>query len=117
MRYFIKPTHLKSDYISVGWGNGYVVLDKNHPWNGKDYDDIDVETHGGLTFANSAKSLDKKIWPEITDEERANESWVIGFDTAHLNDSPITCPESYVKAEAKKLFELAEKEYYKMYKY
>jgi hypothetical protein len=32
---------------------GYIGLPKAHPWHGKDYDDIDAEVHGGLTYAGS----------------------------------------------------------------
>lgn len=45
--------------------NGYVELPKDHPWIGKDYDEIPVEIHGGLTYS--------------TDN-------VIGFDTGHAFD-------------------------------
>jgi len=44
---FVLPlTHLS--VISVGWGNGYVALPKNHPCFGKDYDSIAVNIHGGI---------------------------------------------------------------------
>lgn len=45
--------------------NGYVQIPKSHPWHGLDYDDIDVEVHGGLTFSR--------------------DGW-IGFDTLHSGD-------------------------------
>lgn len=45
--------------------NGYVRIPEDHPWHGLGYDDIDVEVHGGLTYAN--------------------EGWV-GFDTLHAGD-------------------------------
>lgn len=45
--------------------NGYVKIPEDHPWHGKDYDDIDVEVHGGLTFASYG--------------------W-IGFDCLHCGD-------------------------------
>lgn len=46
------------------WGavNGYVRVPEGHPWHGLDYDDIDVEVHGGLTYSDG--------------------EW-IGFDTLH----------------------------------
>jgi len=55
-----------------GWGNGYVNVTKHHPWYGKHYDDVDVNIHGGLTYANKDKEEDK---------------WVFGFDTAHYSDN------------------------------
>ena len=29
---------------------GYLGVPKDHPWYGKDYDEVDVEVHGGLTY-------------------------------------------------------------------
>ncbi|QFP97013.1 hypothetical protein SEA_SUERTE_42 [Gordonia phage Suerte] len=45
--------------------NGYVLLPEGHPWRGLDYDQIDVEVHGGLTYGH--------------------DGW-IGFDTLHAGD-------------------------------
>jgi len=45
--------------------NGYAKLPEGHQWLGKDYDDIDVDVHGGLTYSNG--------------------TW-IGFDTLHAGD-------------------------------
>jgi hypothetical protein len=44
---------------------GYVTVPAGHPCGGKDYNDIDVEVHGGLTYGNGA---------------------TFGFDCAHYND-------------------------------
>jgi hypothetical protein len=55
--------------------NGYVALPKGHPYYGKGYDDIDVEVHGGLTFAQEG---DGKNW--------AKGYWWVGFDCAHWGD-------------------------------
>lgn len=49
---------------------GYVKLPPNHAFSGKHYDEIDVQVHGGLTFA--CRDLDG--------------GWWIGFDTAHFED-------------------------------
>lgn len=45
--------------------NGYVQLPTGHPWAHLGYDDMPVEVHGGLTYAEGR--------------------W-IGFDTAHSGD-------------------------------
>lgn len=47
--------------------NGYVKIPTDHHWHGKDYDEIDVEVHGGLTYGGGAAG------------------W-IGFDTLHSGD-------------------------------
>lgn len=70
----------------TGWGNGYVKLPKGHPWYGKDYDDIKVSVHGGLTYSR-----------------QEGKYWVIGFDCAHFNDTPATCPKEYVEKETESL--------------
>ncbi len=49
---------------------GYVDVPYGHPWYGKNYDDIAVECHGGLTFAAAM----------------AAKAWRVGFDCAHLGD-------------------------------
>lgn len=54
---------------------GYVGLPEGHKWFGKGYDDIDVDVHGGLTYARNY--LHKQ--PET-------DLWWIGFDCAHLGD-------------------------------
>jgi hypothetical protein len=48
-----------------GGVNGYARIPEGHPWSGLDYDEIDVEAPGGLTFAR--------------------DGW-IGFDTMHAWD-------------------------------
>ena len=48
---------------------GYVSLPKTSKFFQKGYDDIDVNVHGGLTYAKMSGDL-----------------WKIGFDCAHLYD-------------------------------
>lgn len=103
VRSFVKVmTHLAG--MNTGWGNGYCVIPKGHKLHGKDYDsihnEIDLEIHGGLTFACAVKDLD---WDELTKEDK--NGWVVGFDCAHLNDTHETCPKSYVEKEANNLKE------------
>ena len=52
--------------------NGYVGIPENHPDYKKDYDDVEVDVHGGLTFADEG---DDKLWKKGL--------WWFGFDTAH----------------------------------
>lgn len=58
--------------ITKGGYNGYILVPVDHPWFGKDYNEIEVDVHGGLTFA--------RAHPYIKD------IWVLGFDTAHYGD-------------------------------
>lgn len=55
--------------------NGYVKVPEDHPWHGLDYDDIDVEINGGLTYAR--------------------DGW-IGFDTLHSGDYWPGCPDYWL---------------------
>ena len=57
------PTH--------GQLNGYVAIPKGHLMWGKGDDVMDVEVHGGLTYASRDKETDE---------------WVFGFDTNHADD-------------------------------
>jgi len=54
---------------------GYIGVPKTHPFYGKDYSGLDIDCHGGLTFANEAH--DK--WPEGY--------WWFGWDYAHYHDA------------------------------
>jgi hypothetical protein len=49
---------------------GYVGVPEGHPCHGKGYDDVDVDVHGGLTFADSCNEPTREKW------ERWRESMV-----------------------------------------
>ena len=59
------PKHFFGGYLC-----GYVQIPKNHPWNYSEWDEIDCEVHGGITYK---------------DEEPGGFVW-IGFDCAHSHD-------------------------------
>lgn len=61
---------------------GYVGVDKYHACYGIDYNDVDAEVHGGLTFAGFYKD---KIYHEVEEGEDAK-VWWLGFDCAHWMD-------------------------------
>jgi hypothetical protein len=99
MKTFVKQnTWLK--FSPHGWGNGYVVIPKGHPLHGVDYTEIDVDVHGGLTFSDFAKDLD---WPEIP--KGCKTGWVVGFDTAHYDDSLARWSKESVMTETENLKE------------
>ena len=50
---------------SMGHLCGYIEVDADHPWYGKDYNNVDADVHGGLTYCTSG--------------------W-FGFDCAHAGD-------------------------------
>jgi hypothetical protein len=73
---------------------GYVRVPPAHPMFGKSYNDVDVNVHGGLTFA--------AIEP-CTEHEDGQGFW-FGFDCAHSGDAsydPKNLPDHEVKFRAK----------------
>lgn len=112
-----------------GWC-GYVGVPEGHRYFGVGYDDVPVEAHGGLTFADHCQKTDheSKGICHVPDEGEPDHVWWLGFDCAHAGDmSPgsdsrlpehlralISCPWNasgyeeyrdmdYVKAEVTKL--------------
>ena len=47
----LENTWLRRGITDFGWGNGYVLIPQDHQLHGKDYSDIDIYVHGGLTFS------------------------------------------------------------------
>lgn len=58
---------------NVGHLCGYVVIPEDHPLYQKNYDEIDLEVHGELTYSDS-------------DLISVGEDFCIGFDCAHAGD-------------------------------
>jgi hypothetical protein len=95
MKAFVKQVqHLNHG----GYGNGYVVLPPEHPYHGRDYEEIPVPVHGGLTFAESADNLN---WEELDEGDKGG--WVIGFDTKHMRDNLDNWPKESVLKETAEL--------------
>lgn len=102
----MKTFVVKTDFLpSVphGWGNGYVIIPPGHPAHGKDYDDINVDVHGGLTFAVSTDE-EWTHFPEGTPKDH----WCVGFDTGHSWDTIEKWPKEAVEAETQRLKEQLE---------
>ena len=53
---------------------GYVKVLPGHPWFGKRWDEVDVDCHGGVTFAEADTHCGKG---------GVDDGWWIGFDCAH----------------------------------
>jgi hypothetical protein len=64
-------------YIILSLGThptAYIEIPKGHNLYGQDYDDIDINVHGGLTYArHQLMGID-------------GENWYIGWDYAHAGD-------------------------------
>ena len=62
---------------------GYVGVPEGHPSFGKDYDDIAVEVHGGLTYSSLCDEDEKERGVCHTADKAA---YWLGFDCAHAGD-------------------------------
>ena len=101
LRKYGTPTHFDGGYF-----NGYVVVLPEHPFYGKDYDEIDAlldkkdfYIHGGLTFAND----DKDFCPELS--KHFSDYWILGFDTRHADDTAEYWTEERTWEETEKLMQ------------
>ena len=73
---------------------GYVGVTEGHPFFQRNYSDLDLEAHGGLTFASSCMHERPGIGKErlvchIPEDEESDNVWWLGFDCAHYMD---LCP-------------------------
>ena len=67
---------------NLGSWCGYVGVPNTHPAYEKDYDDVDVSVHGGLTYANKCQG----VICHIPEAGMPDDVWWLGFDTCHYND-------------------------------
>ena len=63
-------------FQTIGHRCGYVGLPKNSKYYEVGYDEIDIDCHGGLTYASD------RLY-----EQNDTDIWWIGFDCAHCDDS------------------------------
>lgn len=61
-----------------GYRCGYVRVPIGHPWHSKEYNDVDADVHGGLTFFEADMPCNK-----VGDDT----DWWVGFDCAHAGDA------------------------------
>lgn len=120
--FLVENTWLRRDIMTIGgrtlagldcgWGNGYVAIPKGHPCFGMGYDQIhskyDIEAHGGLTFAEAGEELVN--WQvrldenqEIPQEFLTKDYWIVGFDTAHYQDTLQNWSKDHVERHTKAL--------------
>lgn len=68
---------------------GYVGLPPAHPWHGKNYSDLEVSVHGGLTYAEECQHDDRPMRERVCHLPEPGEPehlYWLGFDCAHLDD-------------------------------
>lgn len=65
---------------------GYAAVPPGHPWHGKGYDerDVDVEVHGGLTFAD--KCHEGGHICHVPKHGEPDDVWWFGFACGHAGD-------------------------------
>lgn len=82
---------------------GYVGIPKNHPLYGRNYDDdaVDIQVHGGLTYADS-------------DEDWGGGLWWFGFDCSHGGD---LSPKLLMVLFEKNRFDFGRHEVYRTWEY
>ena len=103
--------------VERGWGNGYLVIPKEHPLWGVHYDVINESSHllphGGWTFSQFYHKMKNQSNKFITEEsffEFNKDDWIIGFDTAHYNDNLDNWPKKEVFNHIRELAQYYSKE-------
>ena len=111
---FLKPNQEILLHFEYGWGNGYVLLPPNHPFHGKQYENLSINIHGGLTYGEFFKSDQFINWIgyrefygdiNMDNYQKFQNYWIIGFDTAHCDDNLLTCSKEFVINETNDLLE------------
>lgn len=84
-RYIVEKDFMVDSFRCVIVGSymghrcGYIAIPKDHELYEKDYDEIDISVHGGLTYSEYSRDN----YPVKSDED----VWWIGFDCAHGGDA------------------------------
>ena len=90
------PWHAEPDYIhwefedmdclivrnAIGALCGYVAVEPGHPAYKKDYNEVGIRVHGGLTYSDMCAGH----ICHVPREGRPDHVWWLGFDCAHLGD-------------------------------
>jgi hypothetical protein len=66
---------------------GYVGVPAGHPWHGQDYDAVDADVHGGLTYSARCQEYGAEHGIcHVPEPGRPDDVWWLGFDCGHLGD-------------------------------
>jgi hypothetical protein len=63
---------------------GYVAVPSDHPSYKKDYDDVYVDVHGGLTYSD--KCQENGVICHVPEPGMPDDVWWLGFDCGHSGD-------------------------------
>lgn len=84
------------DWIPHWWGNWYVIIPEWHPAHWKQYEDIDIDIHGWLTFWEKWDHLNSDGWEKY----KINPTdFVYWFDTWGWPDKD----KSWVETETERM--------------
>ncbi len=61
---------------------GYAAVPPGHPLHGKDYNEVDLSAHGGLTYCGTCRG----DICHVPKPGEPDDVWWFGFDTAHFMD-------------------------------
>lgn len=79
---------------------GYVGIPSTHRLHGADYDDVDVDVHGGLTFSDLCDEDRPEGICHVPLPGRDPNVWWLGFDCAHAFDVMPAFEETMRKVRA-----------------
>src|SRR5262245_4121089 len=65
---------------------GYVAVPPGHRWHGKDYDEVPVEVHGGLTYSDRCVGEPGEEICHVPLSGEPEDVFWFGFDCAHSWD-------------------------------
>ena len=86
---------------------GYVGVPPGHKYHGLGYDSVDVDAHGGLTFAafcaENTEECGRGIC-HIPEEGRPDQVWWLGFDCAHAWDYVPGMPMSAIFSSSEAVY-------------
>jgi hypothetical protein len=82
------PCIAKRANPDIGVWCGYVAVPPGHPAHGKDYDDVNVDVHGGLTFAGACREDAPRATAvcHVPKPGEPADVWWLGFDCGHALD-------------------------------
>lgn len=69
----------------LGHWCGYVGVNNTHPFYKQGYNDVSVDCHGGLTFADSCNGSEHGVC-HVVEPGEDDHIWWLGFDCAHSGD-------------------------------
>lgn len=96
---------------------GYVGVPPGHPWHRKDYDEVPVEAHGGLTYSNLCDGNEEGGICHTPEPGRPADVWWFGFDCSHLGDLPPLMIENLSKLDPELAARISSRQTYRNFGY